>query len=261
MKGYKYEGQKFGEWEVLKGLGKGVYLARCSCGKTKEVHISNLTRGLSTNCGCIQRKVLSEKNKTHGMAKSHIYKVWRGIINRCENSNVKSYKNYGGRGIKVCKEWHKFENFYKWSEKNGYIKGLEIDRIDYNGNYEHDNSRWITHKENSNNKRNTIFITINGITKPETVWEEENGLRKGLIRERIALGWEEKDYLNKPSSERDGRFKPILIDINGKKLTFKEISKIYGLTVGCLQTRYSKGDRGERLIRKPEPRNKKRSEW
>ena len=261
MKGYKYEGQKFGEWEVLKGLGKGVYLARCSCGKTKEVHISNLTRGLSTNCGCIQRKVLSEKSKTHGMTNTSIYKVWRGIINRCENNTVYCYKDYGGRGIKVCNEWHKFENFYEWAKSNGYTKGLEIDRINFNGDYEPNNCRWVTRKENANNKRNTRFITIKGVTKPETVWEEENGLRKGLIRQRIALGWEEKDWLNKSSSERNGRFKPILIDINGEKLTFKEISKRYGLTVNCLQARYSKGDRGERLIRKPEPRNKKRSEW
>lgn len=90
----------------------------------------------------------------------------RSSTNRCNNSNNIEYHLYGGRGISVCAEWsNDFESFYKWSVLNGYKKGLSIDRIDTNGNYEPSNCRWATAKEQIRNRRNTRFVEFDGQKK------------------------------------------------------------------------------------------------
>lgn len=150
---YKYENCVFGEWIVLNGLGKGYYEAVCSCGNRKKVYITNLTSGKSTNCGCMQAQKTKERFTTHGMSSTKIYRVWCSMLSRCNNPNVNCYKNYGGRGISVCKEWNAFEIFYQWAIENGYKEGLKIDRIEVDKNYEPSNCRWVTHKENERNKR------------------------------------------------------------------------------------------------------------
>ena len=100
--------------------------------------------------------------KSHGMANTKVYKIWLMMRQRCHNLNSKDYKDYGARGINVCYEWldskYGFLNFYNWATSNGYKEGLSIDRIDTNGNYKPDNCRWITNREQQNNKRNTIYI-------------------------------------------------------------------------------------------------------
>lgn len=90
--------------------------------------------------------------KTHGISNHPIYKSWSCMKNRCLNKKHDKYHRYGGRGISICNEWMDIINFYEWSINNGWSNGLEIDRINNNGNYEPNNCRWITHKENCNNK-------------------------------------------------------------------------------------------------------------
>ena len=109
--------------------------------------------------------------KTHGMSKNKFYQVWNGIKQRCYNENNKQYKNYGERGIKVCDEWiNNFEAFYDWSINNGYKEGLQIDRIDVNGNYEPNNCRWVDRYINNNNRRNNITFTYKGKTMSLRAW-------------------------------------------------------------------------------------------
>ena len=106
--------------------------------------------------------------------------------NRCSNKKERCYKYYGGRGIKVCKDWvENFLSFYNWSIKNGYKENLTIDRIDVNGDYEPNNCRWVDLYIQANNRRNCIKITYNGKTKTLTEWCRELGLNYKLIKQRI----------------------------------------------------------------------------
>lgn len=102
-----------------------------------------------------------------------LYSVWVSMIHRCENPQRKKYKDYGARGIAVCKEWHEPNAFMDWAEDNGYAEGLQLDRINNDGNYEPTNCRWVTPKENSRNRRNTKLLTVNGETKCVAEWCEK----------------------------------------------------------------------------------------
>ncbi len=113
-------------------------------------------------------------HRTHGYSADHpkLYEVWSTMLSRCYNPNRPKYKDYGLRGISVCPEWQRAENFCEWALENGYKDGLQIDRIDVNGNYEPSNCRWVTPKQNSRNRRNTKFLTIGGVTKCVAEWCE-----------------------------------------------------------------------------------------
>lgn len=101
-----------------------------------------------------------------------LYTLWQTMIHRCEDKKRAKYNDYGGRGISVCKEWHDPNVFMDWAFENGYEEGLQIDRINNDGNYEPSNCRWVTLKENTRNRRNTVYLTINGETKCVSEWCE-----------------------------------------------------------------------------------------
>ena len=113
-------------------------------------------------------------HRTHGACCDHpdLYGVWCSMKSRCENPNRVKFKDYGHRGIKVCEEWHDSWEFVKWALSNGYSKGLQLDRIDNNHGYSPSNCRWVTPKQNSRNRRNNKFLTINGVEKCVAEWCE-----------------------------------------------------------------------------------------
>lgn len=135
-----------------------------------------------------------------------LYWAWKSMKQRCLNPRCKAYKNYGKRGISICDEWMMFEPFFKWAITNGYKKGLDLDRQDNNGNYEPNNCRWIERVDNINNRRVTILLSVDGITKPRTQWEKELKLPKGILKSWVTIH-------NKKYAEM--RLKDILI--NGYK--------------------------------------------
>lgn len=136
------------------------FLCQCDCGNQKFIRGDQIRNGKTKSC-C--RRFTN--GITHGMKNTRFYQTWTGMLQRCRSSNLASWKNYGGRGIKVCKRWNKFENFrddmldsyLKHCEDFG-VKETEIDRINVNGNYEQKNCRWATNKEQANNKRKSNFI-------------------------------------------------------------------------------------------------------
>jgi hypothetical protein len=110
--------------------------------------------------------------------------------NRCNNPNVEHYETYGGRGISVCKDWeNSFLNFYIWSMNNGYNKNLTIDRIDVNGNYEPNNCRWVTNKEQARNTRRNRVLTYNNETHCISEWAEIKNIKPSTLLRRLDLGW------------------------------------------------------------------------
>lgn len=136
-----------------------------------------------------------------------LWSIYHDIKKRCNNPNSARFKDYGGRGIKMCDEWlNDFDSFADWSKNNGYSDELTIDRKDVDGNYEPQNCRWITIKEQCRNKRNTVLVEYNGVTKPLIVWCEELGLIYDTMHYRIKKrGWSvEKAFETK--SQREDSF-------------------------------------------------------
>jgi len=118
------------------------------------------------------------------MYQTPFYKVWSGMKTRCNNTNEACYERYGGRGIKVCQSWSDFDKFYQ-DMYDTYAHGLQLDRIDNNGNYEPDNCRWVTPKENSRNTRNNRYITYKGMTKCVNEWAEYLGVKRSTFSQRF----------------------------------------------------------------------------
>ena len=153
----KMIGSKFGRLTVLSREGKDnhrriLYKCECECDNITIVHGTRLRTGRVLSCGCYRLDKLREKCVTHGKTKSPEYTTFINMRARCYNPSHMYYYNYGGRGIIVCDRWlESFENFYKDMGDKPF-KEAQIDRIDNDGNYEPSNCRWVTPKENSNNK-------------------------------------------------------------------------------------------------------------
>ena len=180
--------KRFGHLTVIKmneergPSNKVMCTCKCDCGNTVVVMSNSLTTGKTISCGC---KI---QNKTHGMTDSRIYKIWADMKNRCTNVNNRSYSDYGGRGITFCEEWDKFENFYKWSKESGYSDNLTIDRINVDGNYEPDNCRWDTYKQQNDNRRNNIYIEYNNETITLKELSRQTGINYQTLLRRYNKG-------------------------------------------------------------------------
>lgn len=165
-------GQKFGRLLVLKDAGKRrhsyvVWLCQCDCGNTVEVISDSLRSGNTRSCGCLHDECAVEKIRgvkckpKHGLSHHRLFGILNGMKTRCYNENNKDFKDYGGRGIKICDDWlSDFKNFYDWAISNGYQDDLTIDRIDVNGNYEPSNCKWSTRAEQSRNQRRTQKTSV-----------------------------------------------------------------------------------------------------
>ena len=156
-------GQIFGRLTVIKWAGRDknnltLWMCKCACGNTIITRSQDLRRGASQSCGCLKLEQLDERSRKHSMAGTRPYRIWKSMKTRCLNPRVKSYSDYGGRGIQICDTWkHSFTAF--WSDvKTGYADDLELDRIDHGGPYCPENCRWVDKKTQNRNTRANHFI-------------------------------------------------------------------------------------------------------
>lgn len=157
-------GLRFGRLTVIEYAGanahrKKAWVCRCDCGNVLTVAGASLKNGNTKSCGCYKRDKLTDRNTTHGGTIDRLYGIWSCMKHRCNTPTYKKYKDYGGRGIRVCEEWeNSYEAFKSWAMANGYDETAPfgectIDRIDVNGNYEPTNCRWVDMKTQNNNMR------------------------------------------------------------------------------------------------------------
>lgn len=225
---------------------------KCDCGNTFYCFPSVVLSGHKKSCGCLKKN----QNKTHGMWNSGFYHTWWSMMQRCYNPEHHNYPNYGARGIKVCEEWHKVENFVAWARLTVGKKDrkLTVDRIDVNGDYCPENCRWATNKEQSRNMRTNRIETIDGISKPFSEWCEEYNIATEVVYQRCnTLGWKFETALKTPVGSRNpdnnnSNFSTndIIIEIDGEKGNISFWCNKFGTS---RQTAYRRISRGWDLVK------------
>lgn len=214
-------GQRFGRLLVIERAdslnGHTRWKCKCDCGNECVVHGTSLKTGSTTSCGCY--KIENAKKLYSGVRQNdkRLYAVWNGIKQRCFNKNHRSFHNYGGRGIKMDAEWaSNYETFYNWAVRSGYKEGMEIDRIDNNGDYCEENCRFVNRDIQANNKRNVKLYTIDGVTKTLPQWCNQYGKEYYHVRQRVVkLGWPILDALTIPKHKKHNKYQPKKGEQNG----------------------------------------------
>jgi hypothetical protein len=144
-----------------------------------------------------QRLLKTGRPPRHGETGSPTWIVWMSMNQRCNNPNHKSYKDYGGRGIKVCERWKSYENFVA---DVGYrpAKGLQLDRIDNERGYEPGNCCWATPRQNCNNRRSSRYLEFGGERLTVAQWADRLAGSRAALKKRIQNGWSVADALTRP---------------------------------------------------------------
>lgn len=185
--------------------GEFVWKCVCECGNTTEVRTGQLSAGKVQSCGCLQRESTKKANTKHGHAPfgkkvSPTYSVWRSMIIRCHDVTCRTYRYYGGRGIKVCDRWlgdDGFEMFLRDIGERPSVKHT-IDRKDNALDYTPDNCQWSTRDVQDRNKSNNVWIEYGGERLVAADWAKRLGTSTGTIRGRMKLGWPTERVLTEP---------------------------------------------------------------
>lgn len=186
--------------------GKHTYDCSCSCGGTKRTDRAALKSGHTKSCGCYFKAVCWKNRVTHGdtvkngsRALSPEYMAWNSMKDRCTNKAHPSFHNYGGRGITVHPTWVSDFNQFLLDVGPRPSPSHSLDRKENNEGYVPGNVVWSTRKEQGNNRRTNVILTLDGMSKTMTQWAETTGISKNLIHDRLKRGWDvEKTLSTKP---------------------------------------------------------------
>lgn len=157
---------------------------KCECGNEYIISVSNLFHGNTKSCGCLKKR---GTRLDHGRSHTTEHRVWSKMIDRCRNKNTPEYKNYGGRGIKVCDRWLDFKNFLSDMGMRPSNE-VSIDRIDNNGDYEPGNCRWATRAQQSVNKRTNVFFEYGGMRMTKSQWCDFLEFRRHMVENHLRRG-------------------------------------------------------------------------
>lgn len=165
----------------------------CSCGNKCIKTKYEVASGRIKNCSPCGKLLRIKSKTTHGLVKHHLYGRWQDMKNRCRNEKTDRYGSYGGRGIKVCDEWaNDFQVYYDWCISNGWVKGMSVDRIDVDGDYEPENCQVIPIAGQNYNKRNTFYVFVDDKKYSLALLLRNNNLshKYSLIHKQITrMGW------------------------------------------------------------------------
>ena len=191
-------GLVFGRITVLsieKKENNSIFLnCKCKCGRLKVTRLSDLRKGKTQSCGCLNLEIL--RSRGNGHTDHPDYSVWQNMKSRCDNTNNQDYKDYGERGIEVCERWrHSFDNFIADMGSRPSPKHT-IDRVDNDGNYEPSNCRWATRLEQSNNTRSCVILNHNGLSLTLSEWSRRLKINYRTIESRFIRGYCVSDILD-----------------------------------------------------------------
>lgn len=200
-------GKKYGKLTVIgfSHVGKSnhrYWNCRCDCGRDTVVGAVNLQSGHTTSCGC------SIKTQGGISKKSRAYIRWSGMMQRCHNPSFHRFKDYGGKGITVCKRWQDFQTFL--ADMGEPPASCTIERLDNSKGYSPDNCKWATQKEQQRNRSSNVLITHNGRTQCMAAWAEETGINLKTISYRLHNGWSVERALTTPIGQQSKGLKPRL---------------------------------------------------
>lgn len=200
MRALDLVGQRFGRLTVAARIsgahGISTWHCDCDCGGSKSVAGRHLTAKVVASCGCL----VTTHGHSAGGSRSKTYMVWDSMRSRCSNPEHASYDRYGGRGIKVCEQWSKFENFL--ADMGEKPAGLSLDRIKNDEGYSKENCRWATKKEQNRNTRSNRMVTYSGVTRSIAEWSELKGWPHHVIASRLRSGWSADKAITEPLRER-----------------------------------------------------------
>ena len=141
--------------------------------------------------------------------KKRLYHVWLSMRERCHNQNHKHYSRYGGRGISVCDEWADYSVFREWALSNGYSDNLTLDRVNNDSDYNPENCRWATRKEQANNRCSNRIITVDGESHNIQWWVEKTGLPRHVVDGRVRRGWDDRRIITTPLLTTGGNIREL----------------------------------------------------
>ena len=183
----------------------------------------------------------------HRKCKTPIYYCWRNMINRCYWKKGPKYHRYGGRGIKVCRRWLLFINFYQ--DMGEPPVGMSLDRKDNDGDYTPENCRWATQQKQQNNKSTNHQIQIGGNKQTIADWCRDFGIKTATVHQRVRNGWGIEEAIQTPTGQTGVSFKlPVMIKCKGRVLTVQQWSEETGLNTSTIYSRLKRGWSKEQVV-------------
>jgi hypothetical protein len=241
----------FAERRQVPGGTRVLWLCKCDCGGETSATFNTLRSGHTQSCGCLHRELTARNSLKHGGSSRAEYMAWHATKRRCRDPRVGAFENYGGRGINICDRWA--DDFGAFFQDMGPRPSPEhtLDRIDVNGHYEPGNCRWATRKEQANNTRKNIVLTVRGQSKTVPEWAAVVGIKPSAIHRRLQLGWTHEDAVLTSVESKTDKRNSVLLEFGGERKTMKQWSKSVGIRIETLEARLARGWTVERAISTP----------